>query len=615
MSDGPWNDYAAQTPPPAPGPWNDFARQGGFQDGLATSPLTAQTPGQQKYYNAQKASGAGFSGDPGSALNPIYDQPGQDTGHPNSYHVSPEGNIILPAGQNPTANDALGFIKPIYNMGRNLRALNPLTPVTDAIETGVNSVLGPGYTIAALGNKAKADIFRREAEGQTPGIAGSLAGGLLAAAPTVPVAGEGLLGAVIGGALGGGLTSDAKSAQQVAGDVAGGVIGGGLTHGAIKAVGGLLSPTITPDAQKLIDLGMSKLTPGQMAGKSSVFGLGEKVGLIFPGTGELTRANTNAGLRDFNTVIANDVAKRFGGTASGETGSDLFNSVNAAKNAAYNIKIPNGALIDNAHMQDLSNIENNIKSLPKEYQDKFDALIKNDILARRDQNGVIPEKEITNAKNAISAEIDNFKNDTSGWARNYVSQLKLYRQAFMDNLGRQSPQAQAQIQAADAAYPFFKTYSRAVKNASQNSTTEDQFFTPQHFQSAINSQNGETAINSKSAPYGDIAEAAKNTLARKFYDIANPWSTAAESFVPLGVLAESTHSTDGAIKGLLGSALTALGASPWGQTAQKSLLTAGSKVSSSPVLQQTRRVVVPLLNAQGGIALDGINRSLLSATP
>jgi hypothetical protein len=499
--------------------------------------------------------------DMGNVIKP--GQPGYDVA------MDQQGGIV------PRPNDALGFMQQIYNAGRNLHAINPFSPVLDAIDNGVHGALDAlgvprGETSASIQQKLHAGIDARVAQGQTPGLGGQIAGAVVGSAPAMLLGGQGLPAAIMQGAVGGGLLSNAGSPQEIAADMVGGAFGGGATHGLLAGIGGLAKdvvlPKITPNAQRLLDAGMTAndLTPGMLAGKRSPYGLLEGAAQVVPVTGEMIRAQGNDALKKFVKVAGDQALAPIGADLQGATGHELYQSAQAAKNAAYN-NIGNGISIpiDAQFGSDLASVAQSAKqNLPQDLASRFERLIGREFNnpTRIDfSSGTLQPGAAADIKAAINKEIGRVKNP-SLFESDYVDHLKGLRSAVTDALGRASPDAQQQLAQADAAYPGFKIFENAVKRSTQNSTAPEGYFTPEMLRQAIASKAPQSATAAAADPLYKLAQAGNEVLPRKFKDVTSVGHAFMEGMVPIGVAGSDILGGHGAGAAMAIPAIASMGA-------------------------------------------------------
>jgi hypothetical protein len=369
------------------------------------------------------------------------------------------------------------------------------------------------------------------AAGVAPGKIGGVFGGILGTAPAMMIPGGPLVQGAVGGALS---TTDPSDPTETAINAGLGAGGAGLTHGLLKAV----FPTVSAPAKTLIQGGATDLTPGQLTGKFSPFGMFEKATGLLPLAGEMARANDNRSLAGFGKGLSNDVAQKFG--AAGvrtDTGPEAVRGVEDAVTNAYNIKTPTGATtLDPPYAYAVNGIRDNMAASNNPFTSRMNLIINREIAARADPlTGEISDDGLKDAKEAINKEIFAHKGK-GGWENDYADALKGLRIALTANLGRTSQTAQAQLANADANYPAFKTFQAAMGKASQNSTNDEYHFpTPQQLRSAVNEVSGRNAAAAGNVPYADYANAGKSVLARKFKDVMSPGHAAMEAMVGLGV--------------------------------------------------------------------------------
>jgi len=418
----------------------------------------------------------------------------------------------------------------------------PLDNAAAWVESGLDKLGVPvSNTEHALGFQSAQDVRNQDlqylkskaAQGITPGIAGQMAGDVIGTLPTLMLPG----GALIQGAAAGALTSDDQSLPGVAAGAALGGIGGNaadmLTSGVINTV----APRISAAAQSLLDRGVP-LTTGMIAGSKGLLGRIEQLGQNVPVAGELIRKRGNEALTGFNSAVANEALAPIGAkVAPGTSGHELYQNAKQAIGDAYDA-VGKGAAVplDGQYAADMMSVHHDVNGLPVDLQNRFSRVVSREVTGRVDPTvGGFTSEGIKDAKAALNKEIAKVKNPTL-FEGDYADALKSTRNALTSALGRTSPEAQAQLAAADAAYPRFKAYEGAVKNSTQNMTTPNGYFTPQQLQAGINAGATNSQRAAAANPLQALAEAGKEILPRRYKDVISPMQAAIEGGVGAGVI-------------------------------------------------------------------------------
>ena len=141
------------------------------------------------------------------------------------------------------------------------------------------------------------------------GVAGNIAGGIAAFAPTALVPGAATLpGAALAGGLYG-VTQPVASNESRLANVALGSAGGALGHGLVRGASRVLAPKTDPMVRALMQKGVTP-TPGQVLGGTAKR-LEEGLSGV-PVLGEGIRSAQKRAIFDFNKAIADDVLAPIG---------------------------------------------------------------------------------------------------------------------------------------------------------------------------------------------------------------------------------------------------------------------------------------------------------------
>lgn len=503
------------------------------------------------------------------------------------------------------ADDTLGFSQEFLRPGRNVLGWASGVPVLgqglDALSRAVNG----GESLKDAIGGYDSVVPQAAIQGRKPGLFGSMAGSLVGSLPALAVPG----GPLAQGAVAGALTTDKPNDPgSVALSAGGGALLGKAGDVVGNAVLDTVAPKIVPAAQNLLNRNVP-LTTDMLTGGSGVLGKAGALAKTIPVTGELSRTRDNEALRGFTKAFGDEALSPIGADLQGKTGHDLYQSAKDHIAEAYD-KVGRGVdvPIDQQFLSDLKPITDSANNggLPTDLKNRYQYLMNRDLMGRISdvnptagtnmltvpgQSGVrgFTASDLADTKAAINKEIGRFK-EPSGFDSVYVDHLRDTRNALTNMLGRTSPQAQADLAAADAAYPGFKVFQKAIKNANQNRTSPNGFFTPQMADSAINQGAGMDARASRAGPLNQLAADGKEVLPRGFAKPVSAMSAAIEAGVGAGVVGSEVFGHAG-VPLIAAPALTA----PLYSRAAQTMLRSGL-VRSAAVRQAAESSVGPLSN-------------------
>lgn len=233
------------------------------------------------------------SASPGSHANPIFSvrEEGKNTrprGPVDASIVDPSGDKYV---QKPTKNQTLGLTTGIRRATNN---------VGDALQI-------PFFKKGRIRDKEM--IERARASGVEPGIIGDLAGTTIGTYPYVYATRN----PMIGGAIAGGVNTDANDPMGVAIDVATGATVGKLADKAIAGMGSVIAPKVDAGLRRLTEKGID-LSPGQLLG-GTVRNIEETLA-GFPLVGGLVQGARNNATNTMNRAAVDEVLAPLGRTAA-----------------------------------------------------------------------------------------------------------------------------------------------------------------------------------------------------------------------------------------------------------------------------------------------------------
>jgi hypothetical protein len=532
---------------------------------------------------------------------------GGDTPHDQWAQFSDDYNQAAPSAADHK-DEALGFITHMDHAIQRMNAANP-------VRAGLNLVFPGQFPARDQSSPVRALAAQATAEGKQPGLMGSVAGDALGSSPVLALPG----GPFAQGALSGLVTGHAKTPVGLAIDAGAGAVAGKLGDTVANGVLNTIAPKITPEIQMLVDRKVP-VTTGMIAGNKGFWGRLEQVGQNVPVAGELIRKRGNEALVGFNHAVANEALTPIGASLpTASTGSDLYQSAQRAVSDAYD-RVGEGATVplDDGYAAAMQPVREAVSELPPDLQLRFGRVVNREVAGRTspELDGMTADG-VKDAKAALNKEIRKWQG-SNGWEADYLDALKGTRRAVVDALGRTSPEAGAQLAAADAAYPGFKVYEGAVVNSTKNSTTPNGWFTPQQLQSSINSGATASQRAGATATMQDLAEAGKSILPSGFKKVVSPMQAAIEAGVGAGVVGSDLLGGHGVGMAMAvpSAALTPLYSKP-GQDALRAMLlaTARGRTAAERAIGPLQQYATPLGTNFGALLSSRANLSGLPLLP
>jgi hypothetical protein len=578
---GPWADYATQTkaapvaqaPAPQAGPWADYA------------------PSALPSANTQQLARTGTENIQSRPLAPIpgtNDSVDDGQGH---YvgHGQPGYELAVDQAAQPKSNEALGFYqgltKPIDNAAQGLewlvnQGLKPFGGSTDAI----NHALGmPSAAQATTSHQGY--INQQMAKGQTPGMIGNIAGQTVGTLPSL------LEGPLVGGAMAGGLLSDAKDPLGLAASMGAGAAGGKLGEAVLGGLMNVASPKISEAAQMLLDKGI-RLTPGQIMG-GAVHRVESGLSSV-PFLGDAINAGRLRSLQDFSKATVNDALGQMGeklptGTSAGNGAIDAAQQIFGKRYDALAPKLT--ASLDDGWASGVGGLQQDVSKLGGGYKREFNSILNDSIIRRANPaTGTVDGQSALDAQEVINKAIKSAKGDQGPDARAYTGILQDLRGQLQGAIERGSPAVAPELAKINSAY---RAYIPA-ETAAQSIGAHNGVATPHQYLSAIRS--GDDSVRNRMFAAGNMqnqgfAQAGKEVLPSSVPDSGSPLRHLLELFVAGGVGLESHLPVAPLALGLAPSAMYTgtgqrimqglLTSRPYGRQAVESLLNPARPVASS----------------------------------
>jgi len=284
-----------------------------------------------------------------------------------------------------------------------------------------------------------------------------------------------------------------------------------------KASQMIFNPKVSDDVQKLLELGMTKLTPGQILGQIPVIGPalreGEKKLTSVPLMGDIIGGGLRTSFKDFNKAMANKALEPMGITVPKgmKEGEETNQFINQSIRDAYEDVLNNSTFRNNVidtHGRDVAqrlrdamdyhspNLSSDSKEFKKNVQsDIIDTIQKGKLLG----GDVYREMEQKLGELTTGGYL---KNPTLGKA--YENML----QELRNELALQNPRVARHLQ---NAHEVFKNMDVLSKAAGMRAADQG-VYTPAQFKSAVESTAGRKNVAQGMGRFIDESQAASNVL-------------------------------------------------------------------------------------------------------
>lgn len=410
---------------------------------------------------------------------------------PKATVSSSTGGVPLPGGVAgkvsipQTADQGLGFWRGVKI---------PLDNASTAVEYGLNKLGVPVSRINKfMGMKDAAQeraddiqyIKDQRIQGRSPGALGEIAGSTVANVPVMAMTRN----PFIGGAIGGGLASEAPDAWGVATDIGAGAVLGKAGELGARATGALIAPQLGGPVNRLLSKGV-RLTPGQMIG-------GNAKRLEDAGTSTLlpfVSSSQQRSFEDANKMVVNDVLKSINQKLPDgiPAGHEAINFAQGQFDRAYDkLKVNLNIKKDTQFDADQTSLRELVNELPPEYIARFDrhmARINKEFAVKGEMSGE-PIHGISNTmtghtlkdiEEELGKEVKKFgTGNTLPMDRAYADSIRELQAQLRDVAMRQNPHYAKELMAINDGY------SKLARVESAAANTKDGIFTPAQFRNAV----------------------------------------------------------------------------------------------------------------------------------
>jgi hypothetical protein len=293
----------------------------------------------------------------------------------------------------------------------------------------------------------------------------------------------------------------------------------GLGAPTAKASQMFMNPQIPSDLQKLMDLGMTKFTPGQLAGNLPFIGPalreGEKKLTSVPVLGDIIGSGLRESFKDFNKAIGNKALEPLGKTLpkTVEAGEDMIKYIKSTVENSYNDILKRATFRDywdnklgtNTVERLSNNATRGMHPLVEAEKKQFERDVFDNIITPIDQNKIMTGAEFRGMEKYLGRQ--STKAFESGQEDMGFAYSKL-QNALRDELTRQNPAIGKQL---EKTHDVFKNLL-PLEKASAMRGSQDRVFTPAGFKSGVESTAGRSNVATGMGRFMPESKMASNVL-------------------------------------------------------------------------------------------------------
>lgn len=315
--------------------------------------------------------------------------------------------------------------------------------------------------------------------------------------------------------------SDAKDgfARDKTKQIAEGAVGGVAGHVAGAGFSKLVNP-LSADAALLTKEGV-RLTPGEVVG-----GIGrraEEAMRSVPLFGQAVRHGESLSRQDFNIAAYNRALAPIGEKyTSKEVGHEGIANVERMIGDAYDRVLPHVSFrADQTLANDLRNLRTLASEMPPDHAHQLEAIWQNRVWQRLQPTGTMDGKTFKQVESELSTMSARLRPSRDMADRQLGDAIDEMNSLLRQNLARQNPAQQAELQAANESWMMYARLRRAAANR----VTSSGEFTPVDLLSALKGSDtsaGKGRFAKGQAPMQDLAGAGSRVLRSTLSDSGTP---------------------------------------------------------------------------------------------
>jgi len=341
----------------------------------------------------------------------------------------------------------------------------------------------------------------------------------------------------VGAGIAGGLTPTAPTedygdfASQKAKQV---FLSAGIGAPVAKVTQMLLNPKISPDLQKLMDLGMDKFTLGQLSSGLPFIGTalreGEKKATSVPLVGDIIGSGLRTSFKDFNKAMANKALEPLGITVPKgvKEGNETNQWINKEINDAYDNVVNNSVfrrdVIDtngqNVAQRLLAESQRLAPFIPS-YAKDFNKNVIGDIIKPIENSKIMGGDSYRALEKRLGELTTEAYAKSSDLGKAYEKMLESLR----SELAIQNPTVSKHLLNTHEVFKNMKV----IEEASSRRAQDLGIYTPEQFSSAVKAKAGKQQTSMGMGRFVDEAQSAKNVLGGTVPDSGTAGRTAVQN--------------------------------------------------------------------------------------
>jgi len=279
----------------------------------------------------------------------------------------------------------------------------------------------------------------------------------------------------------------------------------------------LMNPKVTPEMQKLIDMGIKEFTPGQLAGQIPFIGKAlqntEKLATSMPISGMLIRNELESVNKSMNKAVANEALKHIGEQLPKgiEAGTEMMSFLNNKVNNSYtNIANKIDFTPKPNTLSNLASVEvNALRGLHPDKKEEFASIIKDNFYTPLLQgNYKLTGQQFRDAESDLGTLAKDLMSGSDAQNRRLGKAVRAFQEGLRDELANVNP---AHAKELKGIHEFFKRYLR-IEDSARKLGAEGSVFTPSQFASSTHKMGTNAQQATRTGLMEPQAENIKNVL-------------------------------------------------------------------------------------------------------
>jgi hypothetical protein len=279
----------------------------------------------------------------------------------------------------------------------------------------------------------------------------------------------------------------------------------------------LMNPKITPEMQKMIDMGIKEFTPGQLAGQIPFIGKAlqntEKLATSMPLAGMFIRSELEAVNKNMNKAVANEALKHIGEQLPKDVkaGTEMMSFLNNKVNNSYTDIANKIDFTPKPNtLSNLASVEvNALRGLHPDKKEEFASIIKDNFYTPLLKgNYKLSGQQFRDAESDLGTIANDLRGSREAQDRRLGKAVRAFQEGLRDELANVNP---AHAKELKGIHEFFKRYLR-IEDSARKLGAENSVFTPSQFASSTHKMGTNAQQASRTGLMEPQAETIKNVL-------------------------------------------------------------------------------------------------------